>query len=193
MAQTDSDTIPIFVTAVNDAPTATIVPASYNAAEQVPLALQGTGLSVADADAGLAMINLTLSVDAGTLTVAAGTTGVSIGGSGTGSVLVIGTLTQLNDLLSGNLGGTINYLMNSDTPPASATFTLAINDGGAAAPAASSPAPIRRGSTSRRSTTRRSTRCPDRRRPMRIRPCTSMRGRIRSASAMRMRVPRRCK
>ena len=118
-AKSDSDLISILVTAVNDAPTATIGPASYTATEQVALALHGTGLSVADIDAGLAMINMTLSVDAGNLTVAAGTTGVSLGGSGTSSVLVIGTLTQLNNLLSGNLGGTISYLLNSDAPPAS--------------------------------------------------------------------------
>ncbi len=130
-AKSDSDNVAITVTAVNDAPTATIVPASYSATEQIPLALHGTGLSVADVDAGAAMINMTLAVDAGNLIVAAGTTGVSISGSGTSSVFVIGTLTQLNDLLSGNLGGSIRHLVNSDAPPASVTFTLAINDGGA--------------------------------------------------------------
>jgi hypothetical protein len=42
------------VTAVNDAPTATITPATYAATEQVALTLHGTGLSIADVDAGAA-------------------------------------------------------------------------------------------------------------------------------------------
>ena len=120
----------INVTSVNDAPTATIVPTSYTVNEQTTLVLHGTGLSVNDVDAGNAAINMTLSVGAGVLNISAGSTGVSVGATGTNSVLVIGTLTQLNDLLAGNLGGSVTYLNSSDTPPPSTTLTLLINDGG---------------------------------------------------------------
>ena len=56
------------VTAVNDAPTATITPAAYAATEQTSLILHGTGLSVADVDAGAASVTVTVSVVSGTLT-----------------------------------------------------------------------------------------------------------------------------
>ena len=126
---TNSDTATINITAVNDAPVVTIVPATYSATEQTNLALHGTGISVADADAGAATINLTISVGSGTLTVVAGTTGVSAGAAGS-SVLVIGTIAQLNDLLAGNLGSTITYVSASDSPPASTVFTVSLNDAG---------------------------------------------------------------
>ena len=51
-AQSGSDSATINITAVNDAPSATITPASYAATEQTSLTLDGTGLSIADADAG---------------------------------------------------------------------------------------------------------------------------------------------
>ena len=46
------DTSTINITAVNDAPVATITPASYAATEQAALTLKNTGLSISDADAG---------------------------------------------------------------------------------------------------------------------------------------------
>ena len=42
----------INITAVNDAPVATITPASYSNTEQVSLNLKNNGLSISDADAG---------------------------------------------------------------------------------------------------------------------------------------------
>ena len=45
-------TVTISVTGVNDAPTATFTAPSYAATEQTTLTLHGTGLSVADPDAG---------------------------------------------------------------------------------------------------------------------------------------------
>ncbi len=129
-AQSGSDAATINIAAVNDAPSATIAAGSYSASEQVSLALQGTGLSIGDLDAGSASLMATLSVVSGTLTVNAGTTGVVVGGSGSNSVTLTGTLMQINDLLAGNLGGTASYIMNSDTPPASDTLSLNVNDGG---------------------------------------------------------------
>ena len=125
---TGSDTATINITAVNDAPTATITPATYAATEQVALTLHGTGLSIADVDAGAAAVRATVSVTSGILTAAAGTTGVTVTGSGTASVTLDGTLTQINNLLAGNLSGTLTYTINSDTPAASATLTLTASD-----------------------------------------------------------------
>ncbi|MDO9208248.1 MAG: hypothetical protein Q7T91_08330, partial [Sulfuricurvum sp.] len=58
----------------------------------------------------------------------AGTTGVTVSNSGTSSVTLSGTLTQINNLLSGSLSGTVTYIINSDTPPASDTLTLLTSD-----------------------------------------------------------------
>ena len=129
-AQSGSDSATINIAAVNDAPTATITPATYAATEQTSLTLHGTGLTIADVDAGSASVTATLSVVSGTLTVTAGTTGAGVSGSGTNSVTLTGTLTQINNLLAGNLGATASYLISSDTPPASDTLTLSVNDGG---------------------------------------------------------------
>jgi hypothetical protein len=120
----------VAVAAVNDAPSAAIVPANYAATEQVSLTLHGTGLSIGDIDAGGANVTATVSVVSGTLSAAAGTTGVGIAGSGSASVTLTGTVTQINNLLAGSLGSTLTYSMNSNTPPASDTLTLQVNDGG---------------------------------------------------------------
>ncbi|WFP52110.1 cadherin domain-containing protein [Methylomonas sp. EFPC3] len=129
---TSSNTVTrsLSVAAVNDAPTATITPASYSATEQTSLTLHGTGLSIADVDAGSASVQATLSVVSGTLTASAGTTGVTVSGSGTSSITLTGSLSQINNLLAGNASGSLSYIINSDTPPASDTLTLSVNDQG---------------------------------------------------------------
>ena len=66
-----SDTATINITAVNDAPVATITPASYAATEQTALTLTGTGLSISDVDAGSGSMSVTLAVTEGTLNVTA--------------------------------------------------------------------------------------------------------------------------
>ncbi len=136
LLSTAAYTLTLNVTAVNDPPTATITPLSYNATEQVNLNLHGTGMSVADIDAGASVISITLSVGAGILTVVAGNSGVdSITGSGTSSVTVTGTVTDINNLLGGidtggGSAGTIVYNANVDAPPASTTLTLLVDDTG---------------------------------------------------------------
>jgi len=125
---TGSQDIAVAVTAVNEAPSATIVPASFSATEQTTLTLHGAGLSIADVDAGAGSVQATISVASGTITATAGTTGVTIAGSGTATVTVTGSVTQINDLLAGNLSATLTYVNSSDTPPASDTLTLAIDD-----------------------------------------------------------------
>ncbi|RZI81348.1 MAG: DUF4347 domain-containing protein, partial [Rubrivivax sp.] len=125
---TDTQAIAVTVTAVNEAPTATITPTTYSATERTSLDLHGTGLAVADVDAASSTVQVTLSAVSGTLTVSAGTTGVSVSNSGTSAVTLSGTLAQINNLLAGNLSGTVRYSINSDAPPASDTLTLAISD-----------------------------------------------------------------
>ncbi len=113
---------------VDDGATATITPASYVDTERVALALQSTGLSIADIDAGTSAVPATVSVGAGVLSAAAGTTGVTVSGSGTATVTLSGTLAQINSLLAGSLGGTLGYTANSDAPPASTLLTLTGSD-----------------------------------------------------------------
>ena len=123
------NTITIDVTAVNDAPTAS-APAAYAATEQVSLNLANTGLVVGDIDAGGAGVTVTLSVLSGTLNAAPGVTGVGIVGSGSATLTLTGTVAQINNLLLGAGGSTLDYVIASDTPPATDTLTLSINDGG---------------------------------------------------------------
>jgi VCBS repeat-containing protein len=125
---TAADTATINITDVNDAPTATITPPSYSANEQVALTLHGTGLSISDLDDLGTNVEVTLSVGEGTLDVAAGTTGVGVANSGTDSVTLTGTVAEINALLAGNLGATATYTNTSDTPSASTTLTLTVDD-----------------------------------------------------------------
>ena len=125
-----SDTATINITAVNDAPVATITPTSYSATEQTSLNLKNTGLSISDVDAGSSSVSATLSVTEGALNVAAGTSGATVSNSGTSSVTIIGTVAQINALLSTNATSTVSYIDNTDAPGASATLTLNVNDNG---------------------------------------------------------------
>lgn len=132
-AESDTDTATINIAAVNDAPTAAITPTSYNATEQVALALQGSGLSIGDVDAASDDVSVTLSVGFGKLTVGSGNSGVSVTNNGTMSVTLVGTLAEINALLAGGGSGlsakTVTYLADSDTPPGSTVLTMVVNDG----------------------------------------------------------------
>ena len=90
----------INITAVNDAPVATITPVSYANTEQVALNLKNNGLSISDVDAGSGSMSVTLAVTEGTLTVTAGTSGAVVTNSGTSSVTITGTVAQVNALLN---------------------------------------------------------------------------------------------
>jgi hypothetical protein len=132
---TATTTATINVSAVNDAPSVTISQSSYSATEQIDKALQGTGISIADIDAGSSdvTVNLALtsaSANFGILEVAKGTNVVTVSGSGTNSVTLTGTLTQINALLAGSNGATVTYKADSDIPAASVLMTVGIDDGG---------------------------------------------------------------
>ena len=129
-ALTSNDTATINITAVNDAPLATITPLSYSATEQTSLSLKSNGLSISDVDAGAGSVTVTLSVVEGTLTVTAGGSGAGVSGSGSSSVTITGTVAQINALLNTDGTSTVSYIDNSNTPAASTTLTLAVNDNG---------------------------------------------------------------
>jgi hypothetical protein len=123
-ALSDSDTININITALNDTPVNTL-PASYTTNEDIAFKL--SGLSVADVDAGAGSLSVTLTVGSGTLT-ASGAGSVSVSGSGTSSIVLTGTLANINTYL-GTVANQPTY-----TPVANAngtvTLTMLTNDGG---------------------------------------------------------------
>ena len=121
--------VTVTITGTNDAPVATITPTSYSVTEQVSLNLKNS-MSVSDVDSLGGVETATLAVTEGTLTVSAGTSGAVVSGSGTNTVTVTGTLAQINALLNTDATSTVSYIDATDTPSASATLTLSINDNG---------------------------------------------------------------
>ncbi len=129
--QSTTVTRDISVISLNDAPTISAPGSALSATEQTALAIHGAGFSLADVDAGSGAMSVTMSVGQGTLTLAAGNSGISVlSGNGTSSVVVSGTLSQLNNWLAGSTTGTALYLNSSDTPSSSTTLTLTVNDQG---------------------------------------------------------------
>src|SRR5204863_73316 len=123
----------IDVTAVNDAPAATAPTAHYSATEQTDLSLRNTGLSVSDVDGNAGTETATLSVGEGKLTITAGSSGATIvSGNGSGSVVISGTLAQINALLAGTATspGAVDFIDYYPTRRASVLLTLSINDNG---------------------------------------------------------------
>ena len=127
----DVDNIQIDITTVNDTPVVTGPGSAYAATEQINLTIEGTGFTVSDVDAAAGTMTATIAVGEGAVTVSVGDSGVSISnGSGTSTVTLTGTLSQLDNLLTGAGTGTITYLNSSDTPSASTSLTVTVNDGG---------------------------------------------------------------
>jgi VCBS repeat-containing protein len=121
--------VTITITGTNDAPVATITPTTYSATEQVSLDLKSS-MSVSDVDNLGDVETATLSVTGGMLTVTAGTSGAVVSGTGTSTVTVTGTLAQINALLNTDSTSAVDYIDATNTPSASATLTLSINDNG---------------------------------------------------------------
>ena len=112
---TDTDTIAITVTAVNDAPVNT-VPGAQSVAEDTLLPI--AGVAVADIDSST--LTTTLSVSSGTLNV---TAGAGVTGNGTASVTITGTAAEINTALVG-----LAYTGSPDFNGAD-TLTIATSDG----------------------------------------------------------------
>ena len=124
-------TMSIDVSARNDAPEVTAPGSTLNASEQADLDIEGAGFTVSDVDEEDGGAVATLSVDEGTITVVVGDSGVVIdSGNGTGTVTLSGSVSQINQLLTGAGTGTITYLNPSDDPGAVTTLTVTVNDGG---------------------------------------------------------------
>ncbi|MGR1255327.1 retention module-containing protein [Aeromonas veronii] len=115
-------TIHVEVSPVNDAPINVLPTTPQVAQEDQPFVIHG--LQVKDVDAGNSPIKITLSVEHGTLTLPAGS-GVTVVGNGTGSLVLTGTLADLNALLSGG----VSYQGNSDFYGNDA-LTMVTNDQG---------------------------------------------------------------
>ncbi|WP_421317108.1 retention module-containing protein [Aeromonas veronii] len=115
-------TIHVEVSPVNDAPINVMPTTPQVAQEDQPFVIHG--LQVKDVDAGNSPIKVTLSVEHGTLTLPAGS-GVTVVGNGTGSLVLTGTLADLNALLSGG----VTYQGNSDFYGNDA-LTMVTNDQG---------------------------------------------------------------
>ena len=134
---TGSFTQTVLVTAVNDAPVNT-VPGAVNTSGDIDQAI--AGLSVSDSDS--TSLTTTLHVDHGTLTVAA-LGGATVGGSGTDTVILTGSVAQINAALgtannviyhsvAGFTGSDVLTVLTqdaggSDTGPLSDTDTVAID------------------------------------------------------------------
>lgn len=115
-------TIHVDVSPVNDAPINVLPTTPQVAQEDQPFVIHG--LQVKDVDAGNSPIKITLSVEHGILTLPAGS-GVTVVGNGTGSLVLTGTLADLNALLSGG----VTYQGNSDFYGNDA-LTMVTNDQG---------------------------------------------------------------
>jgi VCBS repeat-containing protein len=121
--KSDTDTVTINITAINDAPVINR-PATVTATEDTVFTFNGGNtISITDVDAGAGTESVTLSVSSGTLTLS-GTTGLTVSGNGTASITMSGTLTNLNNALNG-----MTYLGTQDFN-GSDTLSIGVNDGG---------------------------------------------------------------
>lgn len=125
-----TDVFTITVVNVNDEPLVTILSENYYTTEQTILNLHGTGISIEDVDTNNLSVTISASAPASTLNAVTGTTGVSImSGNGTATLVISGSLAQLNEFLAGSNGGTLTFQSESDTPAATATLTITASDG----------------------------------------------------------------
>ena len=111
-------TVSILINAVNDAPVNTL-PASYSTSEDVALKL--SGLSLSDVDAGASNLSVSLNVSSGLLS-ASSTANVIVSGSGTGSLVLTGSLAAINAYLA----DAASQPMFTPVADASGTVTLSM-------------------------------------------------------------------
>jgi VCBS repeat-containing protein len=120
---TSSATVNLIVAAVNDAPVNTL-PGTFATNEDTAVKL--AGVSVAD-DSGAGTITVTLSVSSGTMT-GASAGGVTVSGSGTASLVLTGTLANINTFLA-TVASQPTYTPTANFNGA-VTLTMVTNDGG---------------------------------------------------------------
>jgi Ca2+-binding RTX toxin-like protein/6-phosphogluconolactonase (cycloisomerase 2 family) len=118
--------IVVNVLAVNDDPVAVDMPTSISVTEDIASDVDFSGMTISD-DAGVDdNITITLNVDAGTLD-AVDANGVTVSNGGTDTIILTGTVSNLNGYMG--TASNIQYTSaeNDDT---SATLTIIANDGG---------------------------------------------------------------
>ena len=130
----DSDSVAIAVNPVNDAPDVSAPGSAYSFIEQGSLAIHGTGFSVSDVDEEGGDLTAVFTVGEGRVLIDPDASGVTVlTGNSTDTVTFSGTAAEINALLDGT-SGTITFLHDqtvaSDTPSASTTITLTVNDQG---------------------------------------------------------------
>ena len=119
---TDTKTITLAVTPVNDAPVVS-VPVSLTVTEDVPGGV--TNISFSDVDAGNASVTATFSVPSGVLRAVSGS-GVTVDGSGTGTLTLSGSLSDINTFIAATRVSFQTALNSTD----SVLLTVSINDNG---------------------------------------------------------------
>ncbi len=134
-------TLDITVTPVNDAPVVSAPGGTVNGSEDSDLVFSvagGTAIAISDTDVGGAAAaadpgtsSVTLSVDHGTLTAASGS-GATIGGDGSDSLVVSGTIAQINAALDGLVYAGVADYYGGDL------ISIAVDDGSGAANATGS-------------------------------------------------------
>ncbi|MFC4864763.1 Ig-like domain-containing protein [Pseudomonas sp. MAHUQ-62] len=110
------------VVAVNDAPVIT-APGSISVTEDVAQAL--TGISFSDVDASTGSVTVAFSVASGSLGAISGS-GVTVAGSGTGTLTLVGSISDINAFIAAN-GVSFTAAANAT---ANVTLTIGIDDGG---------------------------------------------------------------
>lgn len=119
---TDTKTITLTVTPVNDAPVVS-VPGNITVVEDVPGAL--THISFSDVDAGSGSVTVTFSVPSGTLSAVSGS-GVTVSDSGTGTLTLSGNLSDINAFIAASNVTFQTALDNTSN----VQLTVSINDNG---------------------------------------------------------------
>jgi hypothetical protein len=87
--------------------------------------LEGIGISLFDADSRGGAGSLRIAVSRGTTALSAGNSGVAATGSGTNSILLSGTMAQLNALMQGQTTGTV---IHTSSTTGAVTYTLTATD-----------------------------------------------------------------
>ena len=122
-----SASLPITVTAVNDAPINS-VPASASTAKNTSRIFNVANvnrISISDADAGTGTLTVTLTAQNGRVTVGSNRSGVSVSGDNSANVTLSGTLGNLNAALDG-----LTFTPDTDYTGTGASLTVTTNDNG---------------------------------------------------------------
>ncbi|MBI3464797.1 MAG: peptidylprolyl isomerase [Planctomycetes bacterium] len=103
-AQSDSDTVPITVSAVNDPPVNSVPTTAQPTVEDTPLVFSSANnnpISISDVDAGTNQVKVTLVATKGTITLGSTPTGLTVTGNNSANPTLTGTIANINTALGG--------------------------------------------------------------------------------------------